>query len=483
MFVGRDEELEALDRLWKKKRPSLVTCRGRRRIGKSRLVEEFARRSRARFVKLEGKAPEAGMTNGAQLREFARQFPLQGLGPEPRLGNWLEALTLVGTLLKAQGGGRTVLLLDEISWMGGRDPGFAGSLKIAWDNALSRCPGLVVVLCGSVSSWLSENILNGTGFVGRSSLDLLLGELPPGQCAAFWGRAASRLAPREILDTLAVTGGVPRYLEEIDPGVPVEENVRRLCFEPGGPLRREFPQLFRDLFGRRAADKETVLRALADGPKNLSEIAAALGRDRSGHLSDILWELGEAGFAAGESGCNPATGAPSRQVRWRLRDNYARFYLRCIEPNAARIAAGAFRIASLDAIPAWQSVLGLQFENLVLNNVPLLLRRLGLSGTLLSSAAPFVRRADRSGRGVQIDLLLQSRRAFWVVEIKRRGEIGKEVEDEVSEKLERIPHPPGVSLRPVLVYDGHLHPSVAADGFFDAIVPASDLFGLPAAAP
>ena len=102
------------------------------------------------------------------------------------------------------------------------------------------------------------------------------------------------------------------------------------------------------------------------------------------------------------------------------------------------------------------------------------------SGTLLSSAAPFVRRAAKSGRGVQIDLLLQSRRAFWVVEIKRRREIGTEVMTETSTKLDSLPHPSGVSLRPVLVYDGVLAPAVAADGFFDALVSASDLFGLPA---
>ena len=63
MFVGREADLEELSRLWRKRVASLVTCRGRRRIGKSTLIEEFARRSGARFLKLEGKAPEPGMSN------------------------------------------------------------------------------------------------------------------------------------------------------------------------------------------------------------------------------------------------------------------------------------------------------------------------------------------------------------------------------------------------------------------------------------
>ena len=76
-FFGRESELKQLDGLWEKRGSSLVTCRGRRRIGKSTLIEEFARRSGARFVKLEGLRPKPGMTENDQLSFFAAKLAAQ----------------------------------------------------------------------------------------------------------------------------------------------------------------------------------------------------------------------------------------------------------------------------------------------------------------------------------------------------------------------------------------------------------------------
>ena len=67
MFYGREDDLRALDQLWNKPVASLVTCRGRRRIGKSTLIEEFARRSKARFLEIEGLPPQPAQTNDDQL--------------------------------------------------------------------------------------------------------------------------------------------------------------------------------------------------------------------------------------------------------------------------------------------------------------------------------------------------------------------------------------------------------------------------------
>jgi len=81
----------------------------------------------------------------------------------------------------------------------------------------------------------------------------------------------------------------------------------------------------------------------------------------------------------------------------------------------------------------------------------------------------------RGRKGCQIDLLIQTRRTICVVEIKRRREIGREIIEEVDKKVRTIKRPDGVSIRTALVYDGHLSPVVAADGYFDAIVPFSEL--------
>ena len=145
------------------------------------------------------------------------------------------------------------------------------------------------------------------------------------------------------------------------------------------------------------------------------------------------------------------------------------------------IDSGAFEITGLDALEGIESVMGLAFENLVVNSCRELIPLLNLKGSLITSAAPYRRggtAGPRGRKGCQIDLLVQTRRTVCVVEIKRRREIDREVIREVDEKVRAIARPPGVSARAALVYSGHLSPVVAADGYFDAIVPFRKLLGL-----
>ena len=124
--------------------------------------------------------------------------------------------------------------------------------------------------------------------------------------------------------------------------------------------------------------------------------------------------------------------------------------------------------------------MGLQFDNLVVNNYGMLIPYLHLQNVLLTSAAPYRKMSVPSLRqkGCQIDLLIQSRRAVYIVEIKRMSEIGRGVIEEVDEKVRCLKTRPNVSIRTALVYDGHLAPIVEADGYFDAIVPFRALLGL-----
>lgn len=132
-----------------------------------------------------------------------------------------------------------IVLLDEISWMGSRDPAFPGKLKTAWDTQFKKNDKLILVLCGSASTWIERNILSSTGFVGRVSRTLTLEELPLRDCASFWPDADGNVSPYEKAKILAVTGGIPRYLEEVDTNRSSEENIKRLCFSRGGLLVTE----------------------------------------------------------------------------------------------------------------------------------------------------------------------------------------------------------------------------------------------------
>lgn len=473
MFVGRQEQLEALADLWKKRSSSLVTCRGRRRIGKSTLIEEFAKRTADHFINIVGLPPRKGITDRRQRKSFCEELADQTDGKVSAAKNWTAAFKALDERIPSEG--RTVVLLDEISWMGARNPDFAGYLKTAWDKRLKKHDNLVLVLCGSVSSWIAENILNATGFVGRDSLDLEVGELSLRESVKMLGVAGERLSPREIFDFLSVTGGVPKYLEEIRPELSFEENVRQLCFLPRGTLFREFDETFSEVFGKRTSSRGEVLRALAETPLSVAELAKALGKTPNGKLSRTLKDLAYAGFVSRDSGLNPLTQEPLRMERYRIKDNYTRFYLKCVEPRHGAVEKGLFKFTSVAQLGGWSGLLGLQFENMVLNHIEELLPHFGLERALVVSAAPFVRRPGKGVKGCQIDLLVQTERTALVVEIKRKKEIGHEIIAEVREKVASLEVSRNLSVRTALVYDGILSPSVEADRYFDFIVPFSRL--------
>lgn len=419
------------------------------------------------------------MTNADQLRYFCQRLSRYSGEKELAAINWMEAFEVLDQVLSKREKERTVVLLDEISWMGRYDPDFPGYLKDAWDDSLKKHDNLVLVLCGSVSSWIQKNILDSTGFVGRISLEMVLPELSVRESMQFWHDGVSS---KEVFDMLSVIGGVPRYLEEIDPSLTTDENVRRLAFLKGGTLFKDFKQIFSDVFGGKAKEKGEILKSLAFETKTLSEIAASQGKERNGHLSEALEELELAGFVERERGLNPATGELQKIDAYRIRDNYTRFYLRYIEPYSAMIRRGAYSFASLEGLPQWGTVLGLQFENLVLNNAEDLIVRLGLDRSLVLSCASYRKASDRKRavvgegeRGCQIDLLIQLKQAMYVVEVKRKDKIDASVVEAVKQKIRRLPNPRGLSVRPVLVYDGKLSASVTESGYFVAVIKASEL--------
>ena len=473
MFIGRKQEIRDLNAFWGRDHGVLITCRGRRRIGKSTLIAEFASQSAQTFFSIVGLAPRKGMTNRKQLDNFSTSLAQQTNRPRVVMESWHDAFFWLNEAIDDSA--RTVVLLDEISWMGGYDADFAGHLKWAWDKLFHRHDRLVMVICGSVSAWIKENILDNTGFAGRFSRDYILPELPLSACPAFWGPVAGTTSSREMFDVLSVTGGVPRYLEEIDPALSAEENIRRLFFTPQGKLFKEFDDMFAAVFGDAAKTKKSILKALVAGPKSGAELSAELGLANTGHFAEHLRSLAEGGFITPDNGINPETGRSARIDRYRLRDNYTRFYLRCVEPRKGEIAVGGYRFASVEQIPGWNSIIGLAFENLIVNNWTELLPRIGIGNAIVESAAPFRRVSSDAAKGVQIDLLIQTPRTIYAIEIKRKNKIGQEEEREMEDKIARLKPRKGMSVRPVLVYDGSLDPQLSGSGYFAATIDASAL--------
>ena len=414
-FFGRENEISDLMALWSKRSGSLVTCRGRRRIGKSTLIEVFAQKSKARFIKIEGIRPKPEFSNETELKTFARELAAQTRADDNVPDNWLKAFIRLDREINDKE--RTVVLLDEVSWLGHYDETFADLVKIAWDDYWSKHSRLIVVVCGSVSGWIKENFVDNGAFFGRRSLDLVVKELPLRECVKFWGRAATRVDTREIIDVLSVTGGVPRYLREVAPGDSAVSNIARLAFRPNSILRIDFDEMFSDVITKLPTLSGKIVRALVERPLSVSETAEAVRAEKGGKIGEALEQLVEAGLVSSDIGNNPETGNRLREVRYRLKDNYARFYLRYIEPQKAVVDAGAFRFVSLDALDGWETIMGLQFENLVVNHYPELIDPLHLGNSLIESAAPYSRSRKGDGEdGLQIDLLIQTKHSNYVVD-------------------------------------------------------------------
>jgi len=466
VFVGRDHEIEQLRRITRLQKASLVVCRGRRRIGKSTLIEHFAQEF-PEFYEFQGLAPREQLTNHDQLDNFSRQLATQLDLPPLHLRNWHEAFALLARYTEKQ---QALIFLDEISWMASKDRDFVGQLKIAWDTMFKKNNGLVLVLCGSVSSWIDRNILNSADFMGRVSLSIDLRELALVECNDFWVAAKGSVSVLEKFRILAVTGGVPRYLEEIDYSASAETNITDLCFRKEGILFSEFDKIFNDIFQRRSVTYRRVVCTLADGARTFSQICAALGVAPNGAITGYLDDLVTSGFIHRDYVYSPKTGKRAKHSKYRLKDNYLRFYLKYIEPARERIASGVYDAQGFTTTPSFEAILGLQFENLVLNNLPRILKLLRISSSQVQSASPYFQNKTRRQRACQIDLLIDTKHAVYVCETKFRRRIAAKVIDEVREKAARLRIDRGKSLRKVLIYAGELAQGVEENGAFDRII-------------
>ncbi|MDR3477633.1 MAG: ATP-binding protein [Gammaproteobacteria bacterium] len=466
-FVGREPELKELRKFFNKKSSSLIVVKGRRRIGKSRLIEEFARD--CEFYQFSGLPPTDKSTAQSQRDEFSRQLSEQTGLPELQSDDWSKLFYLLAEKVKKS---RVVLLFDEISWMGSEDSDFLGKIKNAWDIKFKKNPNLIFVLCGSASYWIEENILSSTGFLGRVSYTLTLDELPLKACDQFWGKTAKNISAYEKFKILSVTGGIPRYLEEIDPHLSAEENIKQLCFKKGGILVNEFEHIFSNIFKRRTPLYREIIEALVYGTKDASEISKELKVELTGLFSEYFKELSLSGFIRRDYTWNINTGQDSKLSKYRLSDNYLRFYLRYIEKYKTKIDRSGFELKSLTSLPELPTIMGLQFENLVLNNRRYIYEVLGVSPDDVVSENPFFQTPTSRQPGCQIDYLIQTKfNTLYICEIKfSKNAIGMDVIHEVQQKIDRLKRPKGFSCRPVLIHVNGISEDVAESNYFSSIV-------------
>ena len=464
-FVGRDYELKKLAQFMDKTTASMIVIRGRRRLGKSTLAKEFGKNFT--FYGFEGVPPVPETTMQMELDEFSRQLAKTTGMPEVKVDDWSKLFQLLADRAKT---GRVVILFDEISWMGSQDPLFLGKIKMAWDNYFKNNPKLMLIICGSASSWIEKNILSSTGFVGRISYSMVLQELPANVIKDFWNN--SNISAYEICKILSVTGGVPKYLEEINIKVSAEENIQRLCFTAGGFLVDEFDKIFSDLFLRESDNYKKIVEFLSSGLKDIPQIAENMGAARAGRLSEYLRELELAGFIDREYSWNLKDRHEGALSKYRLKDCYLRFYMKYIAPNLGMIRRNDYGFTQVSALSNWDTIMGLQFENLVLNNRKLIHKALDISNEEMVWCNPYFQRPTLKTKGCQIDYLIQSKfNTLYICEMKfSRNPVGREIIAEMQAKIDAISRPKYMSVRPVLIHVGGATEELVDSGFFADII-------------
>lgn len=465
-FIGRKQELEKLQALQRKAIPSLVVVKGRRRIGKSRLIAEFARQNpRYKLWSFAGLAPEDGMTAQTQRDYFAGQLASYLKSPPFSFQDWSDAFEHLS--LHLQEG--DIVLLDEISWMGSADPSFIPKLKAWWDK--QNIP-MVFVLCGSSSTWIEDNILKSTAFFGRITLTLTLEPLSICESAQLLKTMGFQGSTYDIYKLLGILGGIPWYLQQTGPGITADNIIKQLCFEKDGLLVLEFNRIFHDLFNGKGATYKKILGVLKEGMKTLADIRAEINFAHSGTLSQLMEHLIIAGFVAKQNLWSFKTTKFLKQSLYRICDPYMRFYLKIIDVHRASIDLGAFDHSSLSQLPGLDAHMGLQLEYLLLQNRPLLLKSIGICSSEVVCDGPYRQSQTMNNKGCQIDYLVQtSTKNLFVCEFKfKRKELGKEIIDSMKNKINALKVPRGYAVVPVLFHIGGVALSVETDSYFYRII-------------
>ena len=473
-FIGRSNEINELNTLLEKKSASLVVIKGRRRIGKSRLIEAFGQNHT--FFRFSGLAPTEGVTAQNQRDEFALQLSQQTTLPELKIDDWTKLWML---LVDQCHSGRVIILFDEITWMAHDDHTFLSKLKNVWDLHLKKNSELILILCGSVSAWIEKNILSSTGYFGRVSLNMTLHELSLPACNQLFDALGFKRSIMEKTIMLSLTGGIPWYIEQVNPKLSALKNMSNLCFKKNALLLDEYKHIFHDLFGKRSDVYQSIAELLSHHDLTYEEISIKLNYSKGTTLTEYLDELAVCGYITRYNSWTLQSGKLSPKLRrYRLTDNFLKFYFRCMKDKIELIRAGDFSTASPSNLPGWDTLLGLQFENLVLNNRNLLYQALSIKPEEILAAGPFFQTKTNRQKGCQVDFMIQNKyKTLYVCEIKfSRNLIGAAVIAEVQEKINRISIPKGFAVLPVLIYMGELKETIAEANYFSHCVNLQDYF-------
>ncbi len=411
LFAGRTVESKMLTDLLQHTRAELVTIIGRRRVGKTYLVKEvFRDRLNFHFTGIKD------TDRNTLLTEFSEKIfsvaPKRISGAIPQ--NWMEAFRLLKNyLLTIRSKKKKVVFLDEFPWMDTHRGGFLPAFEYFW-NDWAVDQDMIIVLCGSSTSWMIKNVLNNKGGLhNRITKYINLAPFTLQETKELFTAKGILLPHYEIVQIYMALGGVPYYLNEIQKGESAIQNIDRILFSEKSSLKGEFKNLYRALFDN-YENYEAIIKALSTKRKGLTrqEIITATHISNGGGLTRMLNELEESTFI---KSFQPIY-KEKKETLYRLMDEYSVFYFQF---NPQKNPEGSFK--QISTSPKYKSWAGFAFESLCIRHSYKIKEALGISG-IFSTESSFYFKGDKADAGFQLDMLIdRSDNSINICEMKFYG--------------------------------------------------------------
>jgi uncharacterized protein len=411
-MVGRQKEIETLNKALASDRPELIAIFGRRRVGKTFLVRNFFTDQLDFEV--------VGLKDGTkehQLRNFAysmKDASGQDKYIEHAPKDWMDAFFQLKEFLEThkRKEKRKVIFIDELPWIATPKSDFLTGFSYFWNSYASKS-NIIVVICGSATSWMKKRILDDKGGLhNRVTRTIGLQVFTLSETEFFLRSKDIKLDRYQILQLYMAMGGIPHYLNQVEGDQTAAQNIDKICFHPQGALRSEYKNLYRALFAN-PERYETIVSALSSKWKGLSrkELLEITGLKDGGSFTGILSDLEQSGFIASYIPLNKK----KKDSLYRLIDNYSLFFLKFIK-DLPRGEAGNWQ--SLSTTQSWKYWSGYAYENICFQHMDRIKAALGISAVHTTQYSYLVKPTEEQG-GAQIDMLIDRRdNAISICEVK-----------------------------------------------------------------
>lgn len=400
-MIGRKQEIKELNRLYGRNQAELVAIYGRRRVGKTYLVDEtFADRITFRHAGLSPADEDAKGLLKLQLEHFYNSLELYGMEKSEKPKSWLDAFLLLEKFLqKIDDGSRQVVFLDELPWLDTPKSGFIRAFEAFWNTWGCHRKNLMVIVCGSANSWIQDKLINNHGgLYNRVTYEIKLSPFNLRECEEFYKSNNVRFSRYDIAQSYMIFGGIPYYMGYVNGELSLAQNIDNLFFAKNARLRDEYNRLFASVFVNPEAVKSIVqLLYTRNSGYTRKEITEKLKITDGGRLSRNLNALISSDFIVKYV----PFGFGKREEHYKLVDPFCIFYLHFIS-NQKKVNEKFWQQnVTSGPVTIWR---GFAFENVCFNHIDQIKRALGISGVISENSAWSKRSDDETG--TQIDLLI-----------------------------------------------------------------------------